>query len=118
MCILFRFGVAKAEGKLVSLEQADEAILGAARLLSANITALAHTFVNARMLMSIIETGKPITSSAQIFQLIESEPSYLSEAVEEIKQNILLIESSLAKDATAQTARFGKACANPGDLFD
>lgn len=108
--------MAKAEGKLSSLSQADDVILGAAKLLSSNITALAHTYVTARMLFSIIERGEALKTSEQIFNAIDEDlPDYLSDAVEDIKQNILVVEQSLKKDVTTETARFGKACGNPGE---
>eukprot|EP00599_Poterioochromonas_sp_BG-1_P004224 CAMPEP_0173143834 /NCGR_PEP_ID=MMETSP1105-20130129/6892_1 /TAXON_ID=2985 /ORGANISM="Ochromonas sp., Strain BG-1" /LENGTH=415 /DNA_ID=CAMNT_0014057437 /DNA_START=225 /DNA_END=1472 /DNA_ORIENTATION=+ len=116
--LIARFAVAKAEGKLSSLSQADDVILGAAKLLSSNITALAHTYVTARMLFSIIERGEALKTSEQIFNAIDEDlPDYLSDAVEDIKQNILVVEQSLKKDVTAETARFGKACGNPGSFM-
>eukprot|EP01040_Poterioochromonas_malhamensis_P004148 gene4149-4441_t len=116
--LIARFAVAKAEGKLSSLSQADDVILGAAKLLSSNITALAHTYVTARMLFSIIERGEALKTSEQIFNAIDEDlPDYLSDAVEDIKQNILVVEQSLKKDVTTETARFGKACGNPGSFM-
>lgn len=68
------------------------------------------------MLFSIIERGEALKTSEQIFNAIDEDlPDYLSVAVEDIKQNILVVEQSLKKDVTTETARFGKACGNPGE---
>lgn len=68
--------------------------------------------------MNIIETGRAIENKDQLLSVVsENIPSYLIEQVNQIRQNIDLLEDAIKNDIVTETAKFGKACGNPGSHF-
>ena len=103
-----------------NIQQAEETILAAAKLLSSNTTALAHTLANARILFSVIGSVEVVRQAEQMtasLQRLSTSSALLDpDELQKVEAQINTLTDSLNADIVAETNRFGKACANPGTV--